>query len=57
MELNKKIFVLAENFAASAKILTALGDETRQHLILEMMKMGNFKSTAGRKRRIKKNRR
>lgn len=29
MELNEKIFVLAENFAASAKILTALGDETR----------------------------
>lgn len=31
--------MLAENFAACAKILTAIGDETRQHLILEMMKM------------------
>lgn len=57
MGLNEKIFVLAENFAASAKILDVIGDETRQHLILEMMKMGNFKSTAGRKWRIKKNRR
>ena len=41
MEPNEKIFTLAENFSASAKILTAIGDETRQHLILEMMKMGN----------------
>lgn len=41
MELNEKIFTLAENFSASAKILTAIGDKTRQHLILEMMKMGN----------------
>ncbi|MBS6518132.1 MAG: helix-turn-helix transcriptional regulator [Clostridium sp.] len=41
MELNKEISVLAENFSASAKILTAIGDETRQHLILEMMKMGS----------------
>lgn len=41
MEPNEKFFTLAENFSASAKILTAIGDETRQHLILEMMKMGN----------------
>ena len=41
MELSGKILVLAENFSASAKILTAIGDETRQHLILEMMKMGH----------------
>ncbi len=41
MELNEKIFILADNFSTSAKILTAIGDETRQHLILEMMKMGN----------------
>ena len=41
MELSEKILVLAENFSASAKILTAIGDETRQHLILEMMKMGH----------------
>jgi len=31
---------LAEEFAACTKLLTAIGDETRQHLILEMMKMG-----------------
>ena len=41
MELSEKILALAENFSASAKILTAIGDETRQHLILEMMKMGH----------------
>ena len=27
MELNEKIFTLAENLSASAKILTAIGDE------------------------------
>lgn len=32
---------LSKNFAECSKILTAIGDETRQHLILEMMKMGN----------------
>lgn len=32
---------LSKDFAACAKILTAIGDETRQHLIIEMMKMGN----------------
>lgn len=31
---------LVDGFAACAKILTALGDETRQHLVLEMLKMG-----------------
>ena len=41
MDVNEKIFALAENFSASAKILTAIGDETRQHLIVEMMKMGH----------------
>ena len=41
MELTEDISTLAENFAASAKILTAIGDETRQYLILEMMKMGS----------------
>ena len=30
---------LAEEFEACQKILLALGDENRQHLILEMMKM------------------
>jgi len=32
---------LSKEFAACSKILTAIGDETRQHLILEMMKMGD----------------
>lgn len=31
---------LAKEFAACRKTLVALGDETRQHLILEMMQMG-----------------
>lgn len=35
------VSVLAENFLSCSKILTAIGDETRQHLILEMMKMGD----------------
>ncbi len=36
----KDIMELAAEFAACQKILTALGDETRQHLIIEMMQMG-----------------
>lgn len=40
MEISKEIQALAEKFASCAKILTAIGDETRQHIILEMMKMG-----------------
>ena len=32
---------LAEGFAACSKMLAAIGDETRQHLILEMMKIGD----------------
>ena len=31
---------LAEEFRECQKILLALGDENRQHLILEMMQMG-----------------
>lgn len=31
---------LAQEFAACQKILLAFGDENRQHLILEMMQMG-----------------
>lgn len=31
---------LAEDFKACQKILLALGDENRQHLILQMMQMG-----------------
>ncbi|MGM9567828.1 MAG: hypothetical protein ACI3W6_06585 [Clostridia bacterium] len=37
----ENIRVLAEEFKDCQKTLTALGDETRQHLILEMMQMGD----------------
>lgn len=36
----KTIQKLAEEFSACRKTLLALGDENRQHLILEMMQMG-----------------
>lgn len=39
LELNQEIRQLAEEFAGCQKILTAFGDENRQHLILEMMKI------------------
>lgn len=39
MEQNKAIRELAKEFEQCRKILVALGDENRQHLILEMMKM------------------
>lgn len=32
---------LAEGLAACSKMLAAIGDETRQHLILELMKIGD----------------
>ncbi len=41
MEINETVLTLAEGFAASSQILAAIGDETRQHIILEMMKIGN----------------
>ncbi len=40
MNPEEQIQSLAEGFSSCAKLLTAIGDETRQHLILEMMKMG-----------------
>lgn len=40
MSQREDIERLAESFEQCQKILTALGDENRQHLILEMMKMG-----------------
>lgn len=43
MNLENEISQLALEFADCQKILTAIGDETRQHLILEMMKMGECK--------------
>lgn len=41
MQSHGDIEMLAEDFENCQKVLTALGDETRQHLILEMMKMEN----------------
>ncbi len=38
--MNEQIETLSNEFFSCAKILTAIGDETRQYLILEMMKMG-----------------
>lgn len=38
-EHSKEIRQLAKEFESWQKILLALGDETRQRLILEMMKM------------------
>lgn len=40
MDIHEQISILTGNFASCVKILTAIGDETRLHLILEMMKMG-----------------
>lgn len=39
MDIWKEIESLAVNFDACHKTLTAMGDETRQHIILEMMRM------------------
>lgn len=37
--MDKKIEQLTQEFSACAPILAAIGDETRQHLIIEMMKI------------------
>lgn len=39
-EHRKELQRLSEEFVSCQKILLAFGDENRQHLILEMMKMG-----------------
>ena len=39
MDLVKEIVELAMTFEACKKTLSAMGDETRQHIILEMMRM------------------
>ena len=41
MGLKENVCELAESLASCSKMLTAIGDETRQHLIIEMMKMGD----------------
>ena len=38
-QLNEEVQKLAKEFERCQKILTALGDENRQHLILEMLKI------------------
>lgn len=40
MEERAEVMRLAQEFAACTRLLNALGDETRQHLILEMLRMG-----------------
>lgn len=40
MPTSEEIKNLAKEFESCQKVLTALGDENRQHLILEMMQMG-----------------
>lgn len=40
MEMQQKIAALADSFSDSSCILAAMGDEPRQHLILEMLRMG-----------------
>lgn len=40
MDMQKDIAALTDGFSSCAEMLTAIGDETRLHLILEMMKMG-----------------
>lgn len=41
MHSKEDIEKLAHDFEQCKKILTALGDENRQHMILEMMRMGD----------------
>lgn len=40
LDIQEKVSALAVGFSACSKLLTAIGDETRLHIILEMMKMG-----------------
>ena len=41
MELKEVIAILAEEFKANQKVFIAVGDEVRQHILLEMLKHGN----------------
>ena len=40
-DVSRQVERLSGELAACSKVLTAIGDETRQHLILEMMKIGD----------------
>lgn len=48
MQDTEQIGQLAEEFDNCRKILLALGDETRQHLIFEMLKMGSATVCGGK---------
>lgn len=41
MDHKKEIQELSKEFASSRKLLSAIGDETRIHIIIEMMNCGN----------------
>ena len=40
MVTEDRVLELADSFRSVGEILTAIGDETRQHIMIEMMKMG-----------------
>lgn len=40
MDMREQVSALADGFSDCRKMLTAIGDDTRLHLILEMLKMG-----------------
>lgn len=58
MEDKEEIHRLAEEFEGCQKILLALGDENRQHMILEMMphsdsqRRGNPENAPGRNKEL-----
>lgn len=41
MDMQEKVAELAERFSTCGAMLSAIGDETRQHLIVEMLKLGD----------------
>lgn len=41
VEIHEQVSALAESFASCTEVLTAIGNETRQHLILEMLRYGD----------------
>ena len=51
MEADSKIKQLSDEFKVCQKVLTALGDEVRQHLILVMMLSGKCKGLRDRLKR------
>lgn len=42
MELQEQVTELAEDLKKSQKLFVALGDEVRQHLIIEMIKLNKY---------------